>query len=213
MAFMVLLGIWATVGHYIGPKPTAAMLETGFFPPGPEWFLQQLPLYQEHVLMTALHVVPSLIFVLLIALQLSGRIRRRNLDIHRWMGRVLVVSGILFAISGVYFGLVMPFGGTIETLVILVVVLLFLASLAMGVIRIRQRNISAHRFWMLHMVVLAFSPVTMRLLLGPMMLMMDMSGQQVFGLAILLATVLNLVLLHLYLRRTSSVSIAQQTLV
>lgn len=194
--FMVLAGLWATAGHYLAPLPTAEMLETMTIVPGPEWFLQQMPLYERHALLTALHLVPSFIFVLLILLQLNGRLRRRYPQFHRWNGRLFLLLGFFIGISGVVLGIIMPFGGRLETVAVLIMGTGFLYSLMMGLVRIRQGRIPEHRFWMLHMTALGFAPLTMRLFLGFAMYTTDFTGPELFGPTLLLGMLVNLLLLH-----------------
>ena len=193
---MVMSGLFATVGHYLTPRPTAQMLETMTIVPGPQWFLEQLPRYDRHAVIAALHVVPSFVFMLLILFQLSGRLRQRYLQVHRWTGRVFVVMSIVIGISGLMLGVIMPFGGAVETLVVSVIGIGFLYSLMMGVVRIRHGRIAEHRYWMLHMAALGFAPVTMRLLLGIGIYTTSFPGPALFGPTMLLGTIINLLLLH-----------------
>ncbi|MBD3670433.1 MAG: DUF2306 domain-containing protein [Gammaproteobacteria bacterium] len=209
--FMVLLGLFATAGHYLAPRPTAEMLATMSVAPGVEWFTEQLPRYAQHPVMTALHIVPSFLFMLLILVQLSPRVRERALPTHRWLGRLFVLMSVVIGVSGLLLGIIMPFGGLFETVVIVVVGLAFLAVLAMGVIRIRQGRIAEHRYWMLHMVALAFVPVTMRILLNLGMFTTELSGPSLFGPTMLLGTVINLWVLHGFVLR-GRVGLGTQTL-
>lgn len=196
---MVLVGIWSTAGHYFAPLPPPELLETGNIIPGREWFLEQLPLYKENWLITALHVVPSFLFMSLILLQLSPRIRKGNIAVHRWIGRLFVLSAISIAISGLLLGIIMPFGGAIETAGVVVMSIAFLYFLFMGVLRIRQRRVTEHRYWMLNMVALAFAPITMRMVITVVMLSTSYSGPTVFGPAMWIAMVINLFVLHRFI--------------
>lgn len=194
--FMVLVGLWATAGHYLASRPSAEVLATVNVPPGPEWFLEQLPRYDQQVLLTALHVIPSFVFMLLLLLQLSGRLRQRYPQLHRWNGRLFVLLGFLIGCTGLILGIIMPFGGTVETLAVIIMGVAFLLALFMGLQRIRQGRITEHRYWMLHMIALGISPLTMRLLLGVAMYTTDFSGVQLFGPSMFLAMAINLFLLH-----------------
>ncbi|MFN3267285.1 MAG: DUF2306 domain-containing protein [Deinococcales bacterium] len=50
----------------------------------------------------AIHVVGSLLFSLLGALQFAPNLRKRNLELHRFLGRISMVAGLLAALSGVW---------------------------------------------------------------------------------------------------------------
>lgn len=202
LIIMVMAGLWATAGHYLVPRPTGQMLETMNIAPGPQWFLEQLPRYDRHAVIAALHVVPSFIFMLLILFQLSGRLRQRYLQVHRWTGRVFVVLGFVIGISGLMLGVIMPFGGAVESLAVFLIGIGFLYSLTMGVMRIRQGRIAEHRHWMLYMTAFGFAPITMRLLLGIGMYTTDFTGPALFGPTMLLGMLLNLWVLHRFVLGT-----------
>lgn len=203
--FFVVMGLAATAGHYFAPRPTQEMLQQGFYPPGPEWFLEQIPRYDAHIWKTALHVVPAFAFVLLIVLQLSSRLRRKRPAVHRVIGRILFVFSVVMSLSGLVLGLTMPFGGIIESIAMVFYAGVFLFCLFRGIIYIRQKNIQAHRYWMLHMVALAFAPVTMRMLLGFAMYLSNMSGPEIFGPLMIVSPLVNVALLRLFvLKKTSA---------
>jgi uncharacterized membrane protein YozB (DUF420 family) len=155
-----------------------------------------MPRYDRQALLAAVHIVPAFVFTLLILLQLSGRLRRRYPQLHRWNGRLFLILGFLIGVSGLVLGIVMPFGGRVETLAALLMGAGFLFSLVMGVWRIRQGRVAEHRYWMLTMSALGFAPLTMRLLLMVVMAVTDFTGPQLFGPTMLLGMIVNLWLLH-----------------
>ena len=58
----------------------------------------------------------------------------------------------MLGISGVFIGLTFPYGGLAESAITLITATAFLSFITMGVIRIRQNNVAAHREWMLRTV-------------------------------------------------------------
>src|SRR5687768_3125207 len=101
--------------------------------------------FGEHRVATLLHIVPGAAFLLLAPLQFSARMRRRHLVLHRWSGRLLLVAATVGVMSGLYFGLAMPYGGFGEALAIAVFGGLFLGAMAKGYLAIRAREIARHR--------------------------------------------------------------------
>src|SRR5688500_15060775 len=85
--------------------------------------------FNRHPTATLLHVLPAALLVILAPLQFSRRIRSRHIRWHRWSGRVIVAIAIPVGLSGLFFGLLMPFGGTLEASGIAVFGVLFLFSL------------------------------------------------------------------------------------
>ena len=63
-------------------------------------------LFARYPILTLVHIVPGLLFMVLGPLQFSPTIRARHLRWHRWSGRVFVVCGVVIGISA----LVMSFG-------------------------------------------------------------------------------------------------------
>src|SRR5437867_2706912 len=60
--------------------------------------------------MTLLHIVPSLLFVLLIPLQFVSSLRARHPRLHRWTGRLILGLGLVIGISALWLS-AHPVGG------------------------------------------------------------------------------------------------------
>jgi hypothetical protein len=195
-----LIGAWSALAHYL-PQPDTAFVERTNPPPGREWYLQQMPRYQARPVMTALHVAPAFLFMLLAPLQLSRRVRDRRPALHRWNGRLLVAIGSILGPVGIAIGIVMPFGGPIELVVSSIIGIAFLLSLFMGVVRIRQKRIAEHRQWMLRMLAVGFVPVTMRGLMIAGVMLFGLQAPVIFGPTMLMGLVINVFVIELHLRR------------
>lgn len=213
-----LIGAWASVAHYL-PQPDAAFVLLHNPPPGKEWFLEQMPRFDARPALTALHVIPAALFMLLAPLQLSQRIRQRRPQWHRRAGRALVAVSLSIGLSGIVIGIVMPFGGAFERNVSVIIGVLFLYALGLGVLRVRQQRIAEHRRWMLRMLALGFVPVTMRGLMISGVMGLDLSAPAIFGPTMLLGLIINLAVVEYRLRRqhnsgrldTGSVAVAATT--
>src|SRR5436190_113460 len=83
------------------------------------------------------HVVPAALFIALIPLQFSRRIRARSPRWHRWSGRLLLLVAIPVALSGLFFGVVIPYSGPKESFAIVPFAVLFLWSGVRGFLAIR----------------------------------------------------------------------------
>jgi len=72
----------------------------GYHPPGvtsnpvAAQFAALDDLFAHYPILTLIHIVPGLLFILLGPLQFSSTIRARHLRSHRWSARVLVVCGV-----------------------------------------------------------------------------------------------------------------------
>src|ERR1700682_5662042 len=65
-------------------------------------------LFAHYPVLTLIHIVPGLLFMLLGPLQFSSAIRARHLRWHRWSGRVFVACGFVIGISALIMSLGMP---------------------------------------------------------------------------------------------------------
>lgn len=78
--------------------------------------------------LTRAHVIAGLVLALAIPLQLSARIRRRYPRVHRWLGRALMVVGLVVGFSG-YAMVGAPIGGVVEVIAVIVFGTGFLGAL------------------------------------------------------------------------------------
>jgi uncharacterized membrane protein len=99
-----------------------------------------------------LHVLGSAIYVLLGTLQFVPRFRRGHRTWHRRAGRILIVAGLLVAVSALWMTLLYaPKPGTGDLLYIVRLVFgsAMIACLILGFSAIRRRKFAAHRAWMI----------------------------------------------------------------
>ncbi|MFD0043736.1 DUF2306 domain-containing protein [Pseudarthrobacter scleromae] len=134
----------------------------------------------------AVHIITATIFVMLGAFQFSLGFRRRKPVWHRMAGRVLVVVGMLVALSGLWLNQFVSFpAGSGE----LLYVFRLLAGLGMalcivvGFAAVRRRDITRHRQWMIRAYALGLGAGTQVFTLG--------FGEAIFG-----KTTLNVALLN-----------------
>jgi Predicted membrane protein (DUF2306) len=65
-------------------------------------------LFAQHPILTLVHIVPGMFFMILGPLQFSSRIRARHLRWHRLSGRVFAVCGLVIGISALAMSFLMP---------------------------------------------------------------------------------------------------------
>jgi len=122
--------------------------------------------FAAHPVLTLLHVLPGGIFLVLAPFQFSSRIRGRHIQFHRWSGRALILAGLVSALSGLYFGILMPYGGPAEVAVIVLVGGLFLTAIGRALAAIRKHQVSRHREWMIRAFAVAIGISTVRIVAG-----------------------------------------------
>ena len=117
--------------------------------------------FAEHQTLTRWHILPGGLFIVLAPLQFAGSLRRRFGSLHRWCGRLLLVSGSISAVTGLWFGIFVPIGGIAESTIIALVSILFLVAIVRAFCAIRRSDVVSHREWMLRAFgVMMAVPVT-----------------------------------------------------
>lgn len=99
-----------------------------------------------------MHILAVIPFSLIGAFQFAPGFRRRHRPWHRGAGKLLVVCGLVAALTGLWMTLVYPWpAGDGEAVYALRLIfgLAMLMSLLMGIQEIRRRNFAAHGMWML----------------------------------------------------------------
>jgi len=162
----VLLMVLGTVAILFAVIRLLAMdqaLSTGVIPEEPPG----LTPYIDHPIISILHLLPGILFMLLGPLQFTSSIRNRWPSAHRWSGRLFVLSGLITAISAIAMAILFPvivnhfttaanltFGGA-----------LFIA-LIIAFHAIKNRDITRHRAWMIRAYAIGLSVATMRIFFG-----------------------------------------------
>lgn len=133
--------------------------------------------------MTLVHVVPSLLFVLLVPLQFISSLRSRYPKLHRWIGRVTMCLSFVIGISALWLS-TQPVGGAIESSATIFFGYFFLFCLGKAWWHIRNRRIVLHREWVIRMVAIALGVATTRPIMGVFFATSRITGltpQQFFG--------------------------------
>lgn len=109
-----------------------------------------------------LHVGAAAAYVVAGAFQFPARLRREHRAWHRRAGRVLIGAGLVVAGSGLWMTLSYPGapGGDLLWTVRLVVGSATVASIVLGFVAIRRRDITGHRAWMIRAYALAVAAGT-----------------------------------------------------
>lgn len=133
------------------------------------------------------HVLFSLVYAVLGAFQFSSGLRRRYPRWHRSAGKVLVLAGMVAALSGVWMTLAypvtkaesgLPGADGLALYVIRLVVGVALAwFLVLGVAAIRRRDVPRHEAWMIRAYALAMGAGTQALTHLPWFLFPAIQGE------------------------------------
>lgn len=93
------------------------------------------------------HIAFATVALLTSILQVWPWLRREHPAVHRWGGRVYVLSAVVAAVLGL---VIVPFAMPVGKVGVTVATLLWLGFTVMGYVRIRQRRYAEHRRFMLY---------------------------------------------------------------
>jgi uncharacterized membrane protein len=158
--FLMLIGVAIVVRRSLtlftpSPAPSncpeAAQMDTGF---------------ARHRLLTMLHITPGLVFILLAPLQFVRRLRSRKPKLHRWIGRIVLVAGLIIGSSALVMSPQMAIGGPNESAATMLFAIVFLVSLVKAYVHARKRRFALHREWMIRAFAVGFAVATIRPIVG-----------------------------------------------
>jgi hypothetical protein len=116
-------------------------------------------------ILTLTHIVPALVFVVLIPFQFSRSFRNRHLQAHRWVGRTAMSLGVIVGLSALPMSR-HPIGGALEASATLFFDGFFLLSLTKAFLHIRRGAVALHREWVIRAMSIALGIATVRPIMG-----------------------------------------------
>jgi len=101
------------------------------------------------------HTLLGSVMLCCATLQIWPWLRRQHVRIHRWTGRVYVLTAIPVGLAGIVVAQ-FPHGGPVQQVGNTMLGLLFLACTISGYRAVRQRRLADHRQWMIRSFALAW---------------------------------------------------------
>ncbi|HLJ45362.1 MAG TPA: DUF2306 domain-containing protein [Bryobacteraceae bacterium] len=122
--------------------------------------------FARHPVLTTVHIIPGLLFMILGPLQFVRKLRVRHPRVHRWSGRVFMVVGLIIGGSALVIAPQIAIGGVNETVATLLFGMFFLVALIKAFLYIRKRNVAQHREWMIRAFAIGLAVATIRPIVG-----------------------------------------------
>jgi len=108
-----------------------------------------------------LHISGGMVALLLGPWQFSERLRRRNIQVHRNMGRAYLIAILLGSIGSFYLAFTTTFGRA-WGLSLLVLATAWVTTSGMAFYLIKHRQVQLHREWMVRSYIVTFGFVSFR---------------------------------------------------
>lgn len=126
-------------------------------------FAEQKAVYVAHLTMLMIHIIASMLAILIGPFQFLPGIRKgRWLKVHRWLGRSYLLSILFGGLSGLYMA-TLSYGGMVSHLGFGTLACAWLYTGYRAYRHIRDRDIEAHRRWMIRNYALTFAAVMLRI--------------------------------------------------
>lgn len=135
--------------------------------------------------------------------QFSKKLRNKNLSLHRWLGKLYVISALMGGSAGLYLAFYAT-GGMVSTLGFAGLATAWLSSTLIAFGYIRQLKIELHQQWMIRSYALAFAAVTLRLWLPSFQIFTTMDFISSYKIIAWLCWVPNLAVSEWIIRRIKS---------
>src|SRR6267142_6771726 len=207
--FLALIGSAVAVRRMVHLVP---IVIGGYHPPGvtsnpvAAQFASLDDLFARYPILTLVHIVPGLLFMLLGPLQFSSSIRARHLLWHRWSGRIFVICSAVIGISALVMSIGMPaIGGLNQAAATTLFATFFLCALCKAFWHIRRREVALHREWMIRAFSVGLAVATIRPIIGMFFATSRFSGltpYQFFGTAFWIGFVLHLITAEAWIHAT-----------
>jgi uncharacterized membrane protein len=210
VVFLALIGTAVAVRRMANLVP---ILVRGYRPPAvtsnpvAAQFAALDDLFAHYPVLTLVHIVPGLLFMLLGPLQFSSTIRARHPRWHRWSGRVFVLGGLVIGISALVMSFGMPaIGGVNQAAATTLFGTFFLFALCKAFWHIRRRELALHREWMIRAFSVGLAVAAIRPIIGVFFATSRLSGltpHEFFGIAFWIGFVLHLMVAEAWIHRTA----------
>src|SRR6267143_1360863 len=207
--FLAFIGAAVAVRRMVHLVPIMAR---GYYPPAVTSnpvvarFAALDDLFAQYPILTLVHIVPGLLFMLLGPLQFSSTIRARHLRWHRWSGRIFVICGVVIGTSALVMSFGMPaIGGFNQAAATTLFATFFLFSLRKAFWHIRRREVTLHREWMIRGFSVGLAVATIRPIIGMFFATSRLSGltpHEFFGIAFWIGFVLHLIAAEAWIHST-----------
>jgi hypothetical protein len=157
--FWAAVVVLCTIATAVSIRRLVALADSSHPSPSPLAALDAL--FAARAGLTRTHVIAGLLLALFIPVQLSAGVRGRFPHLHRWVGRTLMIVGIVVGLSG-HAMVVTPIGGPLEVSAIVFYGTALLASLLIAWRHIRRGDVIRHREWILRAIAIVLGIATTR---------------------------------------------------
>ena len=159
--------------------------------------------FGQHPVLTFMHILPGMLFMLLGPWQFMPAIRTRYPLFHRVSGRIYIICGYIVGASALCMPFIMlPIGGVNEAAASILFSIFFLICLSKAWWHIMQQHISLHREWMIRAFAIGLAVSTVRPIIVMFFAFSGLLPQVFFGTAFWIGFTLHAVVAEVWINET-----------
>ncbi|MBV9886011.1 MAG: DUF2306 domain-containing protein [Acidobacteria bacterium] len=217
LGFLTLIGCAIVIRRVVAIAPS---LLHGYQPPPPPSnpiaarFGNLDDKIDHYPWLVLIHILPGLLFILLVPFQLSAGFRSRHLKVHRIIGRIVLICGLIVGTTALVMSFAMPaIGGVNQAAATILFGTLFLFALGKAYVHIRRREIALHREWMIRAFAIGLAVTTIRPIVGIFFATSRLSGltpREFFGTAFWIGFTIHLIVAESWIRTHPQSTQSQQ---
>ena len=147
--------------------------------------------YATHAWLAYAHILPGAVYLGIAPFQLWRGFRNSHLPLHRRMGRVALVAGLISGIFAILFGFFLSFGGVLQATASVAFGVWFVTALVTAYRAIRRRDIATHRRWQIRAFAVGLAVGTIRIWIGLFEAFGLLDFRDAFGVAFWISFVLH----------------------
>jgi len=156
--------------------------------------------YLEHPVVSSLHMLFSIAFILFAPLQFNTKLRSKKPQLHRYLGRFLIFCALFSGIFGIAAIAVLPvFGGIASITASWIFGPVFLTCTLLAFTRARQKRFIEHREWIIRTFALGLGVGTQRLVLAYFQITQTAGFEEGFGPALWIGFTVNLIVAEIWI--------------
>jgi Predicted membrane protein (DUF2306) len=178
--FLALIGVFVVVRR---TAQLAPILIYGYSSPAAPsnpalaQFVALDDIFARYPVLTLIHIIPGLLFLVLGPLQFSSTFRKRHLQWHRRSGRILFLCGTVIGVSALVMSFAMPaIGGVNQAAATTLFGSWFLFALVKAFRHVLRREIALHREWMIRAFSIGLAVATIRPIIAVFFATSPLSG-------------------------------------
>lgn len=163
--------------------------------------------FADHRALTLAHILPAMLFMLLGPLQFIKGLRAKHPALHRWSGRIFLISAAVIGVTGLTMAVRPTIGGLDEKSAIILFGSFFLIALAKALWHAMRREFAQHREWMIRgfgvgLAIAAIRPIMGAFFAAAVIQRHTPQPQHFFGTAFWIGFVLEALAAELWIRYT-----------